>query len=56
MDRTFDDIAASIRAGYEKPSGVAEFVGSLLGKFTAGVAIGLGIAVGMAIARASVGL
>jgi hypothetical protein len=56
MEHTFDDIAASIRAGYEKPSGIAALIGSLLGKFTAGVAIGLGIAVGLAIARAGVGL
>lgn len=56
MENTFDSLIAGYRAGYDKPSPIAGFLGALFGKFTMGVSIGLGIAVGMAIARAGVGI
>ena len=56
MEHTFDSLTDSIRAGYDKPSPVALFIGAILGKFATGIAIGCGIAVGLAIARAGVGL
>jgi hypothetical protein len=55
MDRTFDNLTDSIRAGYDKPSPLAAFIGAMFGKFAVGIAIGCGIAVGLAIARAGVG-
>lgn len=56
MEHTFDNLTDSIRAGYEKPSPIASFIGATIAKFATGLSIGLGIAVGMAIARAGVGI
>lgn len=52
MEHTFDSLTDSIRAGYEKPSPLAAFIGALFGKFIIGVSMGLGFAVGLAVARA----
>ena len=56
MEHTFDSLTESIRAGYDKPSPVAAFLGAIIAKFIIGISIGLGIAIGLAIARAGVGI
>lgn len=56
MEHTFDSLIAGYRAGYDRPSPVAAFIGALFAKFATGISIGLGIAVGLAVARAGVGL
>lgn len=50
---TFDSLIDGIRSGYDKPSGVAKFIGVLCGNIVSGMAIGAGIALVLAIAKAS---
>lgn len=51
MNNTFDSLAEIMREG-SKPSQIGFIVGSFLGKFASGIAIGAGIALVLAIARA----